>query len=1372
MSRIGISAVGTRGLPRPSSERFRPLRAGIRNVWEYDNQEFWLADGWLILRGPNTAGKSKALELLLPFVLDGETRPERLDPFGGRSKTMYWNLIDFDESRRSEIGYCWLEFGRVDAEGQEHFVTCIVGMRATRGADRRVDPWFAVTPQRIGADLDLVGADSRLLTPDRLKQALEGRGRYSTNARDHRSAVDQALFGLGHERFEGLLHLLLQLRRPKLSEKLDVAKLAGILSEALPPLERGRLELLAQGFARLDAEASELEVLERARIELETFLDAYRHYARVQTRLRAKAVTSAQYEFDNVARMERQQREALKGAEDELTNVDRRRAELDREDARLSGHLKGLDLSKVHHLDLVEGRAEEAERAADANAGRASRDEALASRAEAESARALREAEAAAARRDGLVGELEELSSDAGLADVVEAHRPQLLADPRAARRALEAGADRRTGLIRELQTVAAVERRVQGEVQAADDRAAEVERLRQDAETLTRQAAEVLDRAASGFAAAVELWAASSTPEVRARLPMPDDLGRQALDAVLAAGAEDTAARGIARKLCGPAREALGAERAAALAELRRLESDRAALLARREAIAAERDDAPGRIPGRPELRSDGCAGLWRCVEFRPSLAPVERAALEAALEAAGLLDALVTPEGRLLDAETLDTVVAGPPMAGIALAAWLVPDPAAPLPAAAVARVLAAVGAGPSGPGEAWVGLDGSWANGVLSGRWAKAEAEFVGASARAAARARRIAEIDRQLASVASVIDEARAATTTLADLERQVVETERQFPTPMALRDALRDEERARRDLARLAAEAAQALEVLAAARARLEQAAAALARAETAAGCRASQVDAVLAALATWRTRLAETVLEVEGAARQWRAAEEADERARAGRQVAETSAAGARRDREEADRCRGEANELRQTVGADVQAILARKAELEAAFAAVRKELAKLAGLRDTVRDRFTQAQTRLSVTEQARRQREQERAERLEGLAVLTATELGPLALGPIDPQRDLTQVTTGVAFARSAAERLEAVPAEPRAQDLANNRLHASFGDLRARLGSDFDPHLDSRDGVSLCFAKLNGASVGAIDLAGALNEQIQRRRETLSADEREVIEQHLLAEVGNHLGDRVHAAWTHLRRMNDQLAQHGTRSGVTLHLDWEPNPDAGSGATEALKLLRNQVHLLDARERATLAAFLADRVRAAREDAEGADAVERMASALDYRRWHRFVVIRRTNRREERFTSRTQGHGSGGEQAKLAHLPLFAATAGYYASAAPTCPRLLVLDEAFVGIDDEQRADCMGMLVELGLDLVLTNYNEWGCYPQVPSVAIYHLERTEGELGVAALRFVWDGRSRREDDPFLESLEPPPEGLFAQGFESAAEDLLGED
>ncbi len=1368
MSSIGtVRAVGTRGLPQPASERFRPLRAGIRNVWEYDNQEFWLADGWLILRGPNTAGKSKALELLLPFVLDGETRPERLDPFGGRSKTMYWNLIDFDETRRSEIGYCWLEFGRVDTEGQEHFVTCIVGMRATRGAERRVDPWFAVTPQRIGADLELVTPDGRLLTPDRLKQALDGRGRYSTNARDHRRAVDQALFGLGPDRFEGLVHLLLQLRRPKLSEKLDVTKLAGVLSDALPPLERGRLELLAQGFARLDADATELEVLVRARAELETFLEAYRHYAQVQAHLRAKAVANAQYEFDKVARVERLQRESLAEADAELTSVERRRAELGAEEARLSGHLEGLDLSKVHHLDLVEQAASKAEQVAATSDGRAGADQRHAFEAEADSAKALRDAEEAAARREELAGRLERRAAETGLAEVVAAHRAQLLADPRGARRALEGAADRRAELARAVQAAAGVEGRARQEMQAADDRAAEADRIRQEAEAAALQASEAVGEAASGFAAAVEGWVTSLALDVAARLALSDGLGRQTLDAVLAAGGEDAAVRVIARGVCAPAREALAAERADAVAEVRRLAEEHATLAARRETIAAERDDAPAPAAGRPEHRPDGCAGLWRCVEFRPSITPVERAGLEAALEAASLLDALVTPEGALLDAETLDTVLAGPAAGGRSLGEWLLPDPAAPLPESAVALALAAISAGPGGPaGGAWVDLDGRWANGALSGRWAKAEAEFVGASARASARARRIAEIDRQLAALASAIEAARVAAAALADLARRTGEAERDFPGPTALRDALRDEAQAQRNLAQAVAEAARAQEALAAAQSRFEQATAVLGRAEEAAGCRAGTVDALLDALTAWRTLLAEIVVEIEGAARLWAAAEAADERARARCKQAEASRADARRDREEATRRRGEADELRQSVGADVEAILARKTELEAAFAGVGEELVVLAGRRDEVRDRLKEAQTKLSATEHEREQWERERAERLGGLSVLATTELGPLALGPFDPERDLTQITAGVAFARSSAERLATVPIEQHAQDLANNRLHDSFANLRARLGADFDPHLDSRDGVSLCFAKLNGASVGAVVLASALDEQIQRRRETLTAEERDVIERHLLAEVGSHLGERIHAAWTHVRRMNDQLDLHGTPSGVKLQLRWEADPDAGTGAGEALKLLRQEVHLLSAEERATLAAFLAERVRSAREDAEGADALERMAVALDYRRWHRFVVIRKGNGREDPFISRTQGLGSGGEQAKLAHLPLFAATAGYYASAAPTCPRLLVLDEAFAGIDDEQRADCMGMLVELGLDLVLTNYNEWGCYPQVPSVAIYHLERTDGQRGVAALRFVWDGRSRREDDPFLESLEPPLEGLFAQEFGDSTE------
>ncbi len=36
------------------------LAAGIRNIWEYDDQVFDFADGRLVLRGPNGSGKSNA----------------------------------------------------------------------------------------------------------------------------------------------------------------------------------------------------------------------------------------------------------------------------------------------------------------------------------------------------------------------------------------------------------------------------------------------------------------------------------------------------------------------------------------------------------------------------------------------------------------------------------------------------------------------------------------------------------------------------------------------------------------------------------------------------------------------------------------------------------------------------------------------------------------------------------------------------------------------------------------------------------------------------------------------------------------------------------------------------------------------------------------------------------------------------------------------------------------------------------------------------------------------------------------------------------------------------------------------------------------
>lgn len=153
-----------------NSARFIPTRAGIVNLYEYANQVFELADGRLLLRGHNTSGKTKALELLLPFCLDGDVSPRKLDPFASNAKEMKWNLVGCVEQEQ-RIGYGWLEFARLESSGLR-YVTAGVGLKANRGRDGVQRWYFVVRDRRVGEDLSLLRGDYPL-TRSELAAALD-----------------------------------------------------------------------------------------------------------------------------------------------------------------------------------------------------------------------------------------------------------------------------------------------------------------------------------------------------------------------------------------------------------------------------------------------------------------------------------------------------------------------------------------------------------------------------------------------------------------------------------------------------------------------------------------------------------------------------------------------------------------------------------------------------------------------------------------------------------------------------------------------------------------------------------------------------------------------------------------------------------------------------------------------------------------------------------------------------------------------------------------------------------------------------------------------------------------------------------------------
>ena len=98
------------------------------------------------------------------------------------------------------------------------------------------------------------------------------------------------------------------------------------------------------------------------------------------------------------------------------------------------------------------------------------------------------------------------------------------------------------------------------------------------------------------------------------------------------------------------------------------------------------------------------------------------------------------------------------------------------------------------------------------------------------------------------------------------------------------------------------------------------------------------------------------------------------------------------------------------------------------------------------------------------------------------------------------------------------------------------------------------------------------------------------------------------------------------------------------------------------------------------------------------------------------------------------------------MLAAIAAHYSdgSGSPSeCPRLVLLDELFAGVDVANRAQLFGIFDTWDLDAVFTSDHEWCQHATLSGIAIHHLHPAAGDDPVTSTRFTWDGR-RRSIDP----------------------------
>lgn len=1360
-------------LPQPQRPRWQPLRLGLVELFHYDSEEFWFRDGHLLLRGNNGTGKSKVLSLTLPFLFDAQLKSSRIEPDGDAGKKMAWNLLLGRHDRR--MGYTWIEFGRVDEAGQLHYLTLGCGLSAA-AARPQVDSWFFVQEgARVGQDFWLIGPSRVVLTRERLRETLNPLGgQLFDTAAAYRRAVDDRLFHLGPVRYGALMDTLIQLRQPQLSKKPDEANLSNALSEALPPMSTDLLGDVADALNELETYRRKLDEYEALARAVGQFNQRYQLYAATQARRQARGLRSAQTGFDNASRELNDGRAALAAAQAAEAEATQAQADADRQ----------LQASRVLLEELLNDPANNAARQLD----QAERD---AGRRETEAQQALgarRETqtrlvgEQKASRERGQRAAQTGLALERARADTHAGAQPSGLAQACAGSALLVADVatlapmvldtarnELRQSLLQRREHVALLLRRCREAEEALQAHARQQALCdeRQDEAEAAAAAREEADAAVEAHAQALfDAWQ-TCIGELR-QLQVADPAS--VLDA-LAAWAASLQGDNPARTALHAAQQAaslrLGERQAALNAEKQRIADDEARLHAERTRLERGEDAAPPPPPWRAaDVRADRAgAPLWHLLDFHPQTDPAHHAGLEAALQAAGLLDAWVTPDGRLQHADGTplphDAQWLVRPRQSWSLAAWLqpadLPEHAAAVPAATVQTLLEGVGCGPhdDGTAEAWIAPDGRFRLGALSGAWGKPSADFIGYAARAAARARRLRQIAEELDGLAEARARCARQQQQLAQDRDQAEAEWRGAPADDTLRAAH--------------AEAVACARAFQAARERLDQAERQLQNAATLrdATRQALTRDAEDLHLPSEREALhgiesalqafGETLHTLAHAAHALRDAlhesQLQQQRERVALADADQAAQHAAEREAQAEEARIRLQTLRDSVGAKVEELQAR---LRAARSAVEhgqqytrdcdKRLREAGEARARAEQKTQDADTLLAERTATR----QQAVAHLQGFA---ATGLLATALPDADipPQQPPWTIEAALTLARSSEQALSHVRDDDEAWTRVQSQISQDYTELgRALAALSHQAQAETHDHGLVVSIVYQNRPERPDQLGARLAAEIAQRRELLTAGERQVLENHLQAEIAAAVRKLLLDAERQVDSINTELARRPTSTGVRFRLQWQPLAEGADGAPVGLeaarkRLLNTSTDLWTAEDRRVVGEMLQQRIAAERARADaglGGSLLEQLAHALDYRRWHRF----RVQRWQDGQWRPLSGPASSGERALGLTVPLFAAVSSYYSQDGATlAPRLVLLDEAFAGIDDAARAHCMGLVREFDLDFVITSEREWACYAELPGVAIAQLQRREGVDAVHVSRWTWDGRARRrEDDP----------------------------
>lgn len=1353
------------------TDHWKMNRIGFVNFWLYDEEDFAFVDGKLLLRGQNGSGKSITTQSFIPFVLDGDRTPSRLDPFGSSDRRMEYYFLG-EEGKEEATGYLFLEFKKGESE---EYRTIGIGQRAKRGKPMDFWGFMILDGRRIGYDLWLykeVGTTKIPYDKRELRAQLGEENFFTDSQSEYKKHVNQSMFGFRkEEQYEQFIRLLVKVRAPKLSKEFKPTKVYEILNDSLQTLTDEDLRAMVDAMEKMDEIQDSLDMLGRAFADVKIIRNEYTRYNQYMLAKKAQAFLTKKKEVETAQNRLDEQEQKKKEMESNLQGGKLRLDELEERKKLAETERNGLLDTDLEEIDRKLEQAKKSRQEA------AVQEQKWENKIE-ECKERIREGEQALKEIRGrlelkqqeLLEEKEELESQQEILQW-EQHETAL--------RLIGTEAYDKTGeIVKSLD----MHRRLIGECKKAIRQFEEIARQYDELERQLEQLRQQRTLREQEFSAAQERVVGAIDQWIMDLFDVRKTSGQWSPEEEVLKEVEDKVRQYRSVGDAGVVQELLRADYERQRRELLDVKSDREYEQKRQKEALKQTEEELERVQNQEELEPEReestrltrqalqeigikAVPFYKTVEFSREMDASACARLEAQLQSMGILDALVAPPEdferiRQVCPQFLDTVLYVEKKGDSLFSDLVVSEELEDGLRETVVRILSNIYEKEDGGPGIYLGKDGVFRQGILAGKADKTgEAEYVGLLARRRRKEEKIRQIKecvREITETLSCIGKE------IGDIGARLESLQEEYQSLPGFDDINVGLDREK--------ECGLALQMI---------------------RTQCDRVEAQERELSQQKNAQYQIVLQRCRSFPYARTEEAYDEA--------------------------GDAIEAYQRIWQEVRGNLL---QLGTERSNCRYKEEQIAGYEQDMDDAFVEKRicgtrvreceirirqyedylTRPEIAEKAKRLKEiNEELEKINMECSQLKLELALLDDGlqkllESEPKQkeELQKVIMEETFLRKYFEEELSLKlviaregrtlfdcAKEAAGVIRESDRNRESGELLNALYQVYQRHNGSLAsyGTALedCFDTVddipkftetanvlrkrvrvvsvwNGKKVYLEEFYGILKTAIDETELLIQEKDRELFEDILSQTISQQLTDRIEESRKWVSDMSKLMKEMDTSMSLSFSLDWKPQKaenDTELDTVELEQILLRDRALLTMEDIEKVAAHFRSKIRTEKqrieEDGGVVNYMDLVRDALDYRRWFAFqMFFRRGEDARKPLTNAAFNRFSGGEKAMAMYVPLFAAVNAQYQKAGKKDhPRMIALDEAFAGVDDKNISSMFELVHKLDFDYIMNSQALWGCFETVKGLRIAELLRPQNSQTVSVIRYTWNGQERILDE-----------------------------